>query len=75
MDFLRLVPQILAAAFIVGFFVLAALVIFGTILACVRSRQPTRTGPARRAAVPRSRRSPARPAPEQAAEHPSAVRA
>lgn len=66
MDFLRLVPQILAAAFIVGFFLLAALVIFGTALACLRTRPPARKGPARKAAVPRSRRSPARPASEQA---------
>lgn len=41
-DLLRLVPQILAAAFVIAFFVLAAVVIFGTAIACVRARVPAR---------------------------------
>jgi hypothetical protein len=60
MDFLRLVPQILAAAFIAGFFLLAALVIFGTAIACLRTRQPSR-----KAAALRRGRPPARPASER----------
>ena len=42
MDALRLAGQILAAAFMVAFFLLAALVIFGTVAACVRTRRPPR---------------------------------
>lgn len=57
MDLLRLVPQILAAAFIVAFFVLAALVIFGTAIACLRTRPPAR----RRSAGTRATRTAPQP--------------
>lgn len=42
MDLLWLVGQILAAGFIVAFFLLAAVVILGTAVACFRTRPPAR---------------------------------
>jgi hypothetical protein len=54
-DVLRLLGQILAAAFMAAFFLLAALVIFGTIAACVRTRQPSPRAPRRLADRPHPR--------------------
>jgi hypothetical protein len=51
-DLVRLVLQLLAAIGIVAFFLLGALVIFGTVAACFRSRQPSgRAAVARREAT------------------------
>lgn len=41
-DVLRYILQALAALLMVGFFLLAALVIFGTLAACFRWRRPPR---------------------------------
>lgn len=48
-DLIRLLPQAVAALGIAAFFLLAALVLFGTVVACVRWRR------ARRSATPAQR--------------------
>jgi hypothetical protein len=62
MDFLRLVPQALAALAIVAFFLLGALVIFGTLVACLRWHRPARrAAPGSRAGRPVARTQPEDP--------------
>jgi hypothetical protein len=59
-DLIRLLPQVAAALAIAAFFLLAALVLFGTVVACVRWRKGRRpSAPPRR--LPEDRIKPVYP--------------